>query len=199
MSPIPEGDILIHAGDMTLDGKKREIVAFAEWFSQHPHPHKVAIAGNHDWGFQKDRAASERILEKAGILYLRDSGEKIGGLNFWGSPWQPWFYDWAFNLPRGFIIRKKWDLIPEGTDVLITHGPPANILDECPEPVGCEDLREVLGRVKPKLHVFGHIHEGYGFLEHLGTLYVNASTCDGEYQPNNPPVVVNANSWEIVR
>lgn len=88
----------------------------------------------------------------------------IEGINIYGSPWQPWYHDWAFNLERGEEIKKKWDLIPQGVDVLITHGPPHKILDKTIEGVdaGCEMLVEAIKRVKPKIHVFGHIHEARG-------------------------------------
>jgi Icc-related predicted phosphoesterase len=101
--------------------------------------------------------------------------------------------DWAFNLQRGPALREKWALIPEGTDVLITHGPPFGILDWTArgERVGCEDLLEAVRRVKPRLHVFGHIHEGYGEHEQDGTRFVNASICTEAYQPTNAPIVVD--------
>jgi len=88
----------------------------------------------------------------------------IEGVKFYGSPWQPRFFDWAFNLDRGEEIKKKWDLIPMDTDVLITHGPPYGILDLTHEgeKVGCEELMKAVLRVQPKIHIFGHIHEAYG-------------------------------------
>ena len=111
----------------------------------------------------------------------------------WGSPWQPWFYDWAFNLQRGPEIRAKWDRIPAGVDVLVTHGPPAGILDRVVDgrSVGCADLLDAVRRVRPLLHVFGHIHEAYGEVERDGTRFVNASTCTVRYAPVNAPVVVD--------
>jgi hypothetical protein len=113
------------------------------------------------------------IVREFGIVYLQDEGVTIDGVAFYGSPWQPWFYDWAFNLPRdGWELRKRWEAIPTETDVLVTHGPPHMVLDKAAgrhskdvasDHGGCKILRtEILTRIKPKLHVFGHIHEGYG-------------------------------------
>jgi hypothetical protein len=124
--------------------------------------------------------------------YLEDSGIEIAGVKFWGSPWQPEFYDWAFNLPRGQALADKWALIPDDIDVLITHGPPLGILDQVitGDHVGCADLLEAVQLIKPKVHIFGHIHEGYGRIEQNGTVFINASVCTARYRPINPPIVV---------
>jgi hypothetical protein len=126
-------------------------------------------------------------------IYLQDSGVDIDGIKFWGSPWQPEFYNWAFNLPRGPELARVWAQIPNDTDVLITHGPPYGVLDEIyhGKRVGCQDLSDALERVKPKVHVFGHIHEGYGVLEQNGTTYVNASLCNQYYQLVHSPIVID--------
>jgi hypothetical protein len=111
----------------------------------------------------------------------------IEGITFWGSPWQPWFFDWAFNLRRGPAIAANWSLIPDATDVLVTHGPPMGILDAIgTEHVGCLDLDKRVTQLRPKVHIFGHIHEGSGEQERDGTHYVNASICDAQYLPLNP-------------
>ncbi|HNC99840.1 MAG TPA: metallophosphoesterase, partial [Myxococcota bacterium] len=112
--------------------------------------------------------------------------------HIWGSPWQPRFFDWAFNLDRGEPLRRVWQKIPDGIDILVTHGPPKGILDRVQRggEVGCEELREALRRVRPRLHVFGHIHEAYGQLHLDGTHFVNAASCNLDYRPVNPPVVV---------
>ena len=115
----------------------------------------------------------------------------IDGVKFYGSPWQPWFYDWAFKFERGPEIRAKWDLIPEDTDVLITHGPLFGIGDLTAhgDQAGCHDLLEVVEKIKPAIHIFGHIHEGYGVTSNGVTTFINASICDHLYQPVNPPIV----------
>jgi Icc-related predicted phosphoesterase len=159
-----------------------------------PHRHKVVIAGNHDFAFEKRPAEARALLTHC--IYLQDSEATVEGVRIWGSPWQPWFYDWAFNLKRGPQIRAKWDLIPEGIGILVTHGPPLGHGDEVPrafgsEKVGCADLLEAVRRVKPRYHVFGHIHEGYGITKEGPTTFVNASLCDAAYRPVNPPLVLD--------
>ena len=192
---VPDGDILIHAGDATGRGTIAEIEEFNYWFAGQPHKHKILIAGNHDWLFETSNLTARRLLDNS-IIYLEDSAVEIENLKFYGSPWQPRFYDWAFNLMRGAELAEKWKLIPNDTDVLITHGPPHGILDEVPrqyfvENTGCEELRKRVEKVRPKLHVFGHIHCGYGQTEQFGVNFINASNCNEEYEPVNAPFVVD--------
>lgn len=186
---VPDGDILVHTGDFTRRGSRDDVLSFDRWLGTLPHPHKVVIAGNHDFCFERDPSARTWITN---ATYLQDEACVIAGLKFWGSPWQPRFFDWAFNLDRGEPLRDKWDLIPSDTDVLLTHGPPHGILDVTWDKlaVGCEELRVAVSRVRPRLHVFGHIHEGYGLAEEGGTRFVNASSCDIEYDPVQAAIVV---------
>ena len=197
---IPAGDILIHAGDFTFKGREEEVRSFGEWFRAQPHKFKCLIAGNHDLSFEKNLAQARAWLrgdvEDPSFIYLQDQTAylDIDGrrIQVYGSPWQPEFGNWAFNLKRGVELKKKWDKIPVDLDILITHGPPASILDMCDhgERVGCEELYEAVKRVNPKLHVFGHIHEGYG-IEVIGdTTFVNASNCTVRYNPSNEPIVI---------
>ncbi len=189
---MPSGDVLIHAGDATIQGTIDEVFMFNEWFSNLPHKHKIFVAGNHDWLFETyNRYAREMLSDQ--IIYLQDSFVKIEKLKIYGSPWQPRFFDWAFNVNRGAEIAEKWKMIPPDTDILITHGPPHGILDKTPrgDSAGCEELRKRVEKVKPKLHVFGHIHHAYGKTEKFGTIFVNASNCDESYEPNNLPIVVD--------
>ena len=193
---IPDGDVVCHTGDATGQGTLQEIAAFLDWFDRLPHIRKVLIAGNHDFGFESDHGLTRMLLsEHPGITYLQDSGCMIGGLHFWGSPWQPWFMDWAFNLPRkGPRLREKWNMIPLGTDILLTHTGPHGTLDQPHlnrEHLGCEELAIRLCTIRPKVHVFGHIHGGAGRMERNGTLYVNASICDEDYRPINEPQVID--------
>ncbi|HEX8263812.1 MAG TPA: metallophosphatase domain-containing protein [Pyrinomonadaceae bacterium] len=189
---VPDGDILIHAGDATNRGQVDEIVAFNEWFSGFPHKHKIFVAGNHDWLFET-RPKYARSLLAENVVYLQDSSVEILGLKIYGSPWQPRFFDWAFNLNRGGEMAEKWKLIPNEVDILITHGPPFGILDETPRGdfAGCEELRKRVEEIRPQLHVFGHIHFGYGTEEKFGVRFVNASNCDEDYLPTNLPIVVD--------
>ena len=194
---VPDGDILLHAGDATIRGTIPEIAAFNQWFKKLPHRYKIFVAGNHDWLFETHNSYAREMLDKS-IIYLQDSFVEIEGLKIYGSPWQPRFFDWAFNLMRGAELAEKWKLIPDDIDILITHGPPHGVLDEVPrqywtENTGCEELIkkvEELAKNKLKLHVFGHIHCGYGQSEKFGVKFVNASNCDEEYNPTQPPIVV---------
>lgn len=187
---VPDGDLLLHAGDFSMGGHPAEIERFDRWLGTLPHAHKVVVAGNHDFLFEREPARARALLSNAS--YLQDGEFALDGLRIWGSPWQPWFHDWAFNLARGPELAARWALIPDGVDVLVTHGPPAAILDRTRdgEEVGCSDLAQALERVRPRLHVFGHIHEGYGRLERDGTTYVNASNCNLRYRAVQPPIVV---------
>lgn len=192
---VPSGDVLIHSGDATGRGTAREIYEFGLWFGSFPHKHKIFVAGNHDLMFERDRTLAQNILSPDNsIIYLQDSVVKIGDLRFYGSPWQPRFGDWAFNLDRGAAIKKKWDLIPSGLDVLITHGPSMGILDQITpdgEHLGCEELILAVKNVKPKIHAFGHIHGGAGVAHSLDTLFVNAAICNERYEPVNSAFVMN--------
>lgn len=193
---LPPGDVLVHAGDFSLSGQPHEVVGFFDWFASRPHPHKIVIAGNHDLVFESNPDFA-RSMVPAEVIYLEDAGCEIDGIRFWGSPWQPWFLDWAFNLKTEDALQVKWDLIPADTDVLVTHGPPFEILDECYDGrrVGCAALARTVRRIDPELHVFGHIHEGYGRIvdpmQRARTTFVNACVCDQFYRPLNPPVVVD--------
>lgn len=190
---VPDGDVLIHAGDFCSWGTIRDVIRFKTWLVAQPHKHKVVVAGNHDVTFERDPITSRVVLGDA-CTYLQDQETVIAGVRFYGSPWQPYFCDWAFNLRRGEPLRAKWDLIPLDTDVLITHGPPYGILDLVPydnEHVGCRELGKRITIVQPKVHIFGHIHEGYGHDRKGGIDYYNVSVCTGDYKPINPVTVID--------
>jgi len=186
---IPAGDVLVHAGDLTRHGNLDEVRDFNNFLSTLPHPHKIVIAGNHDFCFERDREECEAVLSEC--VYLQDQELTVGGVRFYGSPWQPWFHNWAFNLHRGVEIRAKWDMIPPGIEVLITHGPPYGIGDKTAqgEAVGCEDLLDVVKQINPRIHVFGHIHEGAGINSINKTVFINASVCDSGFSLVNRPIV----------
>lgn len=185
---IPDGDVLIHAGDFSGEGSIQEQQAFDQFLGSLPHRHKIVIAGNHDWQMEQ-YAKTQPVFHHA--EYLQDSSVEIDGIRFYGAPWQPQFYDWAFNLPRGEALAEKWSTIPANTDVLITHCPPQGVLDKIYDgtAVGCEALAETIERVQPRLHVFGHIHEDYGSCKIGNTTFVNACSCTFRYQPLNPCVL----------
>mmetsp|Transcript_26594 Transcript_26594/g.41413 ORF Transcript_26594/g.41413 Transcript_26594/m.41413 type:complete len:228 (-) Transcript_26594:30-713(-) len=211
---IKDADILIHGGDFSNTGETEQIEDLAKWLKELNNvKHKIIIAGNHDLTF--DVAEYDRKLAKAfhrfktfdvqetrahlvnakkdGIYYLEDEAFELEGLTFWGSPQSPWFCDWAFNVERGEDMLKYWSEIPTNTDILITHGPPLGHGDLCRSGnrAGCTNLLRVIQqRVKPTLHVFGHIHEGYGLTSDGTTMYANASSCNVNYNRDklNPPM-----------
>ncbi len=188
---LPSGDVLIHAGDVSSQGSKQEVQDFLQWFSDLNYEHKIFIAGNHDFFFERADSDMITYIIPDNVIYLNDSGISIGGLNIWGSPVTPWFFDWAFNRHRGADIKKHWDLIPQNTDILITHGPVYGVLDRTihGQRVGCEVLKEAIHVIKPKIHIFGHIHESYGQVQTMDTLYINASVLDVQYRLVNDAVL----------
>jgi predicted phosphohydrolase len=189
---VPEGDLLIHAGDATMAGTAAELIEFNAWLGTLPHGVKLVCAGNHDWLFEKDPGMARMIMTNA--RYVEDRLVTVFGLRIYLSPWQPRFFDWAFNLDRGEPIRAKWDLIPGELDILVTHGPPYGILDVSGltgEHAGCEELRRAVRRVRPRVHIFGHIHDSYGVAVDDGIKFVNASICDESYLPIREPIVID--------
>lgn len=191
-------DMIIHAGDMTMSGYKVEIEAFLEWYNGLNFKHKILIAGNHDFYFEDINQDNLKALlaRYPSITYLNDSGVEIDGFKIWGSPVQPWFYDWAFNK-RGAEICQHWDMIPLETNILVTHGPIQGYLDitQRGEVTGCPYLRAKVSELKAlKLFVCGHIHEAYGKTETLsGQIVVNACVLDYNNRMTNPPIEVEIN------
>ena len=195
------GDILVHAGDLTGRGYITEIENFMKWYDNiNNYDTKVFIAGNHDFGFQDDNQKLRGLLTGYKTIdYLEDELMMVGEeyetmIKIWGTPWQPEFHNWAFNLPRGEKLKEKWDMIPLNTDILITHGPPMGKLDYVRYDnvnVGCEELMKRVEEIKPKIHVFGHIHEGYGYVFDGNTHYINAAVLNGRYEFRNKPITVD--------
>jgi len=184
---LPDGDVLIHAGDISSRGTEYEIRSFMDWFERLDYKYKIFIAGNHDFFFEQEDSATIQSILPENVIYLNDSGANIEGISIWGSPVSPWFYDWAFNRHRGEDIGKHWDLIPDHIDILITHGPAFGILDRTVSGlhVGCEELKSKIDILKPKIHICGHIHEAYGQIKTPDTLFINASVLDVRYQMVN--------------
>lgn len=206
---LPAGDILVHCGDATGRGTIAEISEFNHWLGSVKHKYKyiIVVAGNHDFLFQLEPSLAKAMMTNA--IYLQDSMVEIEGRKIYGSPWTNEFRNWAFMRPKGEAMKEVWDLIPTGLDMLITHGPPYGIQDtlrqagmvEDPKTgvqsfkesvlhLGCEELYQAVEDKKPKVHVFGHIHDGYGMFQGRDTLYINASTCTESYRPVNPPIVI---------
>ena len=193
---IPDGDVLVHAGDLTMKGSEGELRQAARWLGglRGRFGAVVAIPGNHDFGAERDPAACRTLFEEHGIIWLVDEAAVVDGVTFYGSPWQPWFMDWAFNFPRrdgGSAARAAWAKIPAAVDVLITHGPPRGILDQTADGdhAGCPYLLTAIEERRIMAHVFGHIHECYGQEHRNETFFVNASTCDLKYRAVQSPVV----------
>jgi predicted phosphodiesterase len=193
---LPEGDVLIHAGDFLSWGSDLELLSFVLWLESQASKfkHILIVAGNHDKFLEQKPVNGRAVLSRiANLLYLQDSGVELDGVKFWGSPWTTEFQHWAFMRRPGFDMDKAWELIPEDTQVLITHSPPQGILDpgKYNSRIGCEMLAYRLGpdgNLKPKLHVFGHGHAGYGQEEHNGILHVNAALCNDNNVLINPPI-----------
>lgn len=209
---IPDGDVLVHCGDATMRGDYEEIALFATRFAAYPHKHKIFVPGNHDCSMEGQPADVIEGIDWAHVLI--DRGVTIDGIKFWGSPWQPEFCNWAFNLPRGPALKAHWDLIPADTDVLVTHSPPMGVLDRVwrvdrvfdkkaghiklkrqREHVGCADLLQAVKRVNPRVHAFGHIHCDYGVRKSHGlpvrTTFVNCALADEGYFLSHSPVVID--------
>jgi len=190
---LPPGDVILHAGDISSRGTEKEIMKFLDWFGNLDYQHKVFIAGNHDFFFENNTPEEIAKIIPPNITYLNDSGTEIAGVKIWGSPITPWFFDWAFNRQRGAEIKKHWDLIPDDTDFLITHGPAHGILDKTTTGVaaGCKELLKKINETDIQLHLSGHIHEGYGERMVNGVRYINASVLDVRYRQINAPVTLN--------
>jgi Icc-related predicted phosphoesterase len=203
-SSLPGGDVLIHAGDISNKGYRNEIQDFIKWFSTiENYTHKIFIAGNHDFGCQDEVLAVQELLRlNPGSEYLYDDLFLIGKdeddyddmVKVWGSPWQPEFYNWAFNLPRqGAELKTVWNMIPSDVDILVTHGPPhghLDYVDYAKQNVGCELLRDRIDLIKPKIHVFGHIHSSYGYKFDGTTHFFNAAVLDERYNFTQKPLTV---------
>jgi hypothetical protein len=192
---LPGGDILIHCGDISNRGYLNEIKNFLEWFDGiKGYEYKIFIAGNHDFGFQDSPNLCAKLLQDyPTVTYLEDTSVIIDGIKIYGSPWQPRFYNWAFNVDRGWDIAQKWEKIPQDTDILITHGPLHGILDSTytGQRVGCEDLYNRVMEVKPKVHCYGHIHFDYGMKEVDGMTFINACCLGEDYMYQNGPITLD--------
>lgn len=210
MKELPAGDVLLHSGDFSMSGKPQCVSNFNAYLASLPHPVKIVIAGNHDMTFDEDtyigRGGWKRCHHgepydcksiKAlltNCIYLEDELYVHNGIRIYGSPWQPEYNGYAFGLERGTNSRKKWSRVPDEVDILMTHGPPFGHGDKTKENehVGCVDLAQtVTRRVKPRFHVFGHVHEGYGITTNSETTFVNAATCNFSYNRKklNAPIV----------
>lgn len=183
-TPLPMGDILVHAGDLSQYGTFAEIQAQLKWIASQPHPFKIVISGNHDLLLDSKFVAAHpdrelgrepgqrrSDLDWDGIYYLEHASveifiqEKDRRIRVYGSPWTPKYGSFAFqyanNANDNATEAFTWaDSVPVGTDLVIVHGPPKGHLDDAGK--GCENLLAELWRAKPKIAVCGHIHAGRG-------------------------------------
>ena len=216
MRPLPAGDILIHAGDFSNVGEADDILDFADWVErQTQFRARVVIAGNHDLSLDPEsyprnysRFGHAKKADTAALIarlrevctYLDHEVVEVCGVRIFGSPYQPEFCDWAFNLNRAHECRQKWSqMVPlyeeKPFDILVTHGPPLGHGDTCvgSGPQGCWDLLDFVEAFPPKLHVFGHIHECFGCTANRRTLFANASTMNYRYDIRKlrKPIVID--------
>ena len=203
-------DWMKQAAEPTPSGyNPSEAESFFSWYdSIEGYETKILISGNHDRIMENDPSWASGVLTGyKTIEYLQDEELTLyfdgpngdfpeDNIHIWGSPWQPNFNNWAFNLERGEEIKRKWNLIPQNTDILITHGPPFSKLDFVNRGgnVGCEDLLSKVNSIKPKIHVFGHIHEGAGYVFDGTTHFFNASVLNDRYEFRNKPITIDWDS-----
>lgn len=204
------GDVLIVAGDLTCSHTIKEFSKFFTWLEKQDYKHKIVIGGNHDSFLQQVVSYGEKSInlgknEKGqyNYYYLCEASIVIDGIKFFGTPWTKTFPGIsylckAFTVDSDKMLKHKWKAIPDDTNVLITHSPPFGILDtverynEKPESVGSISLRETIERIQPRLHIFGHIHNGYGQqvlkCPFRDIICVNASIMNEYYDPVNSPI-----------
>jgi Icc-related predicted phosphoesterase len=196
---LPEADVICHTGDYSPRGTHGCLNDFLRWFSSlDQYKYRIFISGNHDI-FAEDSPDVTLSMIPSNVFYLFDSSIVLDGFKFYGTPWQPIFLDWAFNLSES-DLTEKWKLIPSDTDILLTHCPPKNVLDFAPswyekpaQHCGSSSLLAKVKTLKPIVHAFGHIHEGYGEVSLYDNIsFVNGSVLDGQYRLVNDPIVINA-------
>lgn len=196
---VPPGDVLIFAGDCCNHGTLAELGFFAEWWRALPHPHKILVAGNHDWPFELTSRLAQDTLGPE-THYLEDRMVTVAGLRIYGSPWTPAFQGWAFNLPRtNGSLEQRWGNIPERLDVLVTHGSPFMTVDGLYDDAGRQAtawlgdraLRRAINAVSPRYHICGHIHDGARHARCNGTMIHNVAVLDGEYNHARDPLVLH--------
>ncbi len=190
---VPDGDVVVCAGDVCRGGERLELEIFLGWFEKLPHKHKVFVAGNHDGCLEGEYV--DIVAAHIDVEFLEDRGVVIDGVSFYGAPWTPRFHDWFFMKDRGPALAERWALIPDRVDVLVTHGPPQGVLDdisryrasavllddEDDKHAGCHDLGVRVDTVRPKVHLFGHIHSQRGeVVGDNGVHYYNCTTNECE-------------------
>jgi Icc-related predicted phosphoesterase len=192
---IPYGDILIHAGDFTMFSKNLDaILDFNAWLGELPHRHKIVVPGNHEFFLEAN--PTKRSLLSNAIVLINEAVE-VHGLKIWGSPVTP-LYGGAFGLNSAEDRKRLYAEIPKDTDILITHGPPYGILDFSAGSelhAGCRELFDAVLRVRPKLHLFGHVHGARGIFQTNDTTFVNAASFGPNGDLDQSPIVLRM-AWK---
>lgn len=172
---VPDGDILIHAGDFTFFSKSTAaILDFNKWLGELPHRYKIVIPGNHEFFLEAD--PSKRSLISHAIVLINEE-ITVMNLKVWGSPITP-LYGGAFGRSSSRDRVRLYETIPDDVNILVTHGPPYGVLDShsgMPNHSGCSELREAVAKLKPQVHLFGHVHGAYGVTSIEDTMFVNAA------------------------
>jgi Icc-related predicted phosphoesterase len=184
---VLEGDVLLHCGD-GCESSSESADALDDWFARQRFQHVLAVGGNHDHALLARVRAGQQVFRHA--HFLLDEAIEIDGVRFYGSPWVPQLRGWAFYA-NDQALAAHWAKIPADIDVLITHTPPAGILDRDRGgySYGCTQLRERLDDLSPSLHCFGHIHASGGVLDGSPTTSINASAITHHHAELRPPVV----------
>lgn len=202
---LPIGDVLIHSGDALSFGNMDELIIFKNYLLSQKHKFKyiLYVPGNHDRIFEYNPELAINLLKEVNnLIVLQDNEIVINGIKFYGTSWHPKFGSWSFGIERGQELKRKYDLIPDDTNVLITHCPPYKILDVAPvnsfnkEPlhVGSEELLEKINNLtKLQAHIFGHIHNSAGQVNINNVKYINAAICNEKYKPINKVIIYEIN------
>jgi Icc-related predicted phosphoesterase len=165
---LPEGDILIHSGGFTMNGTDEEYLQFDEWLQSVSdiYHYRVVIAGKRDVKRYGNNWDEVRVSLPHATHVLCHSEATIMGLRIFGSPWH-WGHKANYSLRQGAPSFSRFNDIPEGVHVLVTHGPSFGKLDQVgvlKESIGSRDLEENIKRAKPGLHLHGLAAEGRGMV-----------------------------------
>lgn len=191
---MPDGDLLLHAGDFTGRGELGYIQKFSEQVNDYDYDNTIVIAGNHDFCFKNDLEVRAKEIIEENCIYLQDSSVTINGYKIYGTPWSSQFGSWAFmDVEEKLYVKYK--KIPDDTDIILSHGPPYGINDKVARTpadgdrhVGSKELKNRVERIEPEAVVYGHIHEAHGRETVDEIKYINASICNLDYDPANDPI-----------